>query len=372
MAKKKLTVPEKHQLKIAKQTLKYSDVGASIMGGMTKDEARAFLKKVGYSDREIKKLEENLTVEDTIRNMIRDAIVNGMEEQELDEMSSVNGMGGGDAYMTPAAFVGKSGKQRKERWHDIVTKRLGYEKVGEEEDADELGAGAKKKSNYIGKKSPAQLSEELTQINDLATFLDNRTREISQQLGYKLVNDPDKRDWDDLKNAQEQSLTLRRKFAEMKQQIGEGIITEKLSFVAYCKAVGIDPKKFKKTNPHGYDRFSKLYKKYSIEDFESSYGYLDAMEDEASKIPLENVNEGRRGQYQMYRDDPGKTAQQKIGESLQRMRRSLKELNKEVNLNLRLKNESGIESDAYWKRTKQDLYKISEHIHKLLEKIRRF
>jgi hypothetical protein len=35
----------KHQIKIAKQTLRYSDVGARIMGGMTKPEARAILKK---------------------------------------------------------------------------------------------------------------------------------------------------------------------------------------------------------------------------------------------------------------------------------------------------------------------------------------
>ena len=40
-----LTVPEKHQLKIAKDTLKMSDAGALIMGGMTKDEARKILAR---------------------------------------------------------------------------------------------------------------------------------------------------------------------------------------------------------------------------------------------------------------------------------------------------------------------------------------
>jgi len=34
-----MTIPEKHQLKIARQTLRLSDVGARIMGGMTKAEA---------------------------------------------------------------------------------------------------------------------------------------------------------------------------------------------------------------------------------------------------------------------------------------------------------------------------------------------
>lgn len=53
-----LTVPEQHQLKIAKSTLKMSDVGAKIMGGMTKDEARKFLMKCGYSAKRIAKMEE--------------------------------------------------------------------------------------------------------------------------------------------------------------------------------------------------------------------------------------------------------------------------------------------------------------------------
>lgn len=48
--KNNLSVPEKHQLKIAKQTLKYSDVGARIMGGMTKEEARIIIKKLTGKD----------------------------------------------------------------------------------------------------------------------------------------------------------------------------------------------------------------------------------------------------------------------------------------------------------------------------------
>jgi hypothetical protein len=35
----------KHQIKIAKATLKVNDVGVAVMGGMSKDEARNILKK---------------------------------------------------------------------------------------------------------------------------------------------------------------------------------------------------------------------------------------------------------------------------------------------------------------------------------------
>lgn len=41
---RKLSVPERHQLRIARKTLKLSDVGALIMGGPSKDEARQIIR----------------------------------------------------------------------------------------------------------------------------------------------------------------------------------------------------------------------------------------------------------------------------------------------------------------------------------------
>lgn len=40
---KKLSVPERHQLKIARKTLTLSDVGAVCMGGPSKEEARRII-----------------------------------------------------------------------------------------------------------------------------------------------------------------------------------------------------------------------------------------------------------------------------------------------------------------------------------------
>jgi len=44
--KRQLTVLEKHQLAIARSTLGMSDVGAYIMGGMTKAEARQVIARI--------------------------------------------------------------------------------------------------------------------------------------------------------------------------------------------------------------------------------------------------------------------------------------------------------------------------------------
>jgi hypothetical protein len=38
-------VPLRHQMKVARDTLKMTDEGVSILGGMTKDEARRLLQK---------------------------------------------------------------------------------------------------------------------------------------------------------------------------------------------------------------------------------------------------------------------------------------------------------------------------------------
>ena len=43
---KNLSVPQQHQLRIARSTLKMSDQGAKIMGGMTKEEARQVIERL--------------------------------------------------------------------------------------------------------------------------------------------------------------------------------------------------------------------------------------------------------------------------------------------------------------------------------------
>lgn len=57
MKRPTLTVPEKHQKKIAIHTLKMHDAGVAIMGGMDKFQARCFLLNIGYSSAQIEAIE---------------------------------------------------------------------------------------------------------------------------------------------------------------------------------------------------------------------------------------------------------------------------------------------------------------------------
>jgi len=52
-----MDVFKKHQINIAKQTLKMNDVFARIMGGMTKEQARKILLESGLSQKQIDKME---------------------------------------------------------------------------------------------------------------------------------------------------------------------------------------------------------------------------------------------------------------------------------------------------------------------------
>jgi hypothetical protein len=394
------------------------------------------------------------------------------EEDELEEVSSVTAMGGQDGYQTPYAF---------------------------------------------------------------AKRLKDRTREISQQLGYKLVNEPEDRDWKDIEDAQKESLVYRRKFAEMKVRSGlneskrinvtfttdgerkalltslkknkkDADITEldgefvvdiyanTNKILSDLKSVkkriqsknrgqsGIDiqeniinegtkivdkvgdyelqkvfrwggllthiiVKNGKEIGQYAPNLDSKIAVKYFKQDapkrkFPKAQIYeqnINEGTDETAKIYVggepwwvrkmgdtthfhmansekgikaggwvshigqhkdelyyndivkwlkggkingkkykkffrqqEGIAEGRRGAYHEFRDNPDMNNRQKIGVSLRDVRNQLESIEKTIDLNLRLKQETGINTQQYWKNTHRALNKINEKMTRIINKVRRF
>jgi hypothetical protein len=80
------------------------------------------------------------------------------------------------------------------------------------------------------------------------------------------------------------------------------------------------------------------------------------------------VNEGTN-RYQTLRKDE-RTPNQKIGVGIRELRKQLSEIEKFVTWYGRIKNESGLDSANYWKRTQRHLSKISERLNKLSTKVR--
>ena len=77
----------------------------------------------------------------------------------------------------------------------------------------------------------------------------------------------------------------------------------------------------------------------------------------------------REGKYHDYRNDESMTPKQKIGRSMMEVRDTLKTLESIVGMNIRLKNEIGVDSTSYWKRTHTAMKKISERLVKLANKV---
>tara|TARA_A100001011_G_C14085047_1_gene746129 strand:+ start:419 stop:832 length:414 start_codon:yes stop_codon:yes gene_type:complete len=75
------------------------------------------------------------------------------------------------------------------------------------------------------------------------------------------------------------------------------------------------------------------------------------------------------GKYHDYRNDETLTPRQKIGHSMREVRNALSELNKMIDMNVRLKNELNVDSRSYWKNTHKALGKISERLVKLANKV---
>ena len=75
------------------------------------------------------------------------------------------------------------------------------------------------------------------------------------------------------------------------------------------------------------------------------------------------------GKYHDYRNDDSLNPKQKIGYSMREVRDKLNELDKLVKMNVRLKNEIGVDSTSYWKRTHGAMKKISERLVKLANKV---
>ena len=86
----------------------------------------------------------------------------------------------------------------------------------------------------------------------------------------------------------------------------------------------------------------------------------------AKQSGYSKVNEGK---YHDYRNDDSLNPKQKIGMSMREVRNKLNELDKLVKMNVRLKNEIGVDSTSYWKNTHRAMNKISERLIKLANKV---
>lgn len=76
--------------------------------------------------------------------------------------------------------------------------------------------------------------------------------------------------------------------------------------------------------------------------------------------------------YKDYKKDETATSKQKVNQSIKEVNSRLLKIERIINHNIKLKTEEGIDNKQYWKSTRGSLYKISERMMRIGEKLRRF
>ena len=74
--------------------------------------------------------------------------------------------------------------------------------------------------------------------------------------------------------------------------------------------------------------------------------------------------------YNDYKKDPVATPKQKINSSINYINKGLKEIEKVVNHNVRLKQEMGVDNNIYWKSSRENLAKISERLLRVSKQLK--
>ena len=122
--------------------------------------------------------------------------------------------------------------------------------------------------------------------------------------------------------------------------------------------------------PHAFQGSNKKGKKKGKAGYEGGHteptdgtGHFIADDPKLRKESV--VNEGR---YHAWRNDESLSPRQKIGMAMRETRDNLKELERVVRYNVKLKNELKVDSRDYWKNTHKALSKISERLVKLANK----
>lgn len=323
--------------------------------------------------------------ESTFRQMIRDMIQDVLKnEEELEEMSSVTGMAGGDAYNTPFAFAGDSEKNKKLKTQMIRRANPDWEEMWDDNEKPKKERKwsvelHESKDDEIAKIYVGRDAYWLKKHGDTTHFYisntpikpnqDNWLYHVNQAKSEPYYNDLVKWlrggeiDGKKYKPNVKSSLTSNLTEKTEKEYIIWGIPPGKSDEdILYTKAKS--PSEAKKIcgileKEHGC-------KKCRVQTLDLSVA------PDFTKVFNEFITEGRRGAYHDYRDDSNLTTRQKIGQSVREIYTELKEIERRIDMNLRLKEETGINGDKYWSRTRKSFARVNEVMNRILYKMKQF
>ena len=278
-------------------------------------------------------------LKNTIRELIEDDI-------ELDEASVTGAIdGGAGPPKTPFAFSGKRKKDKKKR--DSIAKQSGYTMEAKfHVKVRGLGsvivdASGKGEAKMIVAKQLKKRKD----IESVTRVGVSKAKQIDKKLESVIEAAPTGR-------ASVVGLSGNKDLVIPKNQMSK-------AKGQYKKMMNFLMKAGKSMNQPGEIDTMVMH-------MEDAYGEMLALWKNVKEVKKESVNEGK---YHDYRNDETMTPKQKIGRSMMEVRDTLKTLESIVGMNIRLKNEIGVDSTSYWKRTHVAMKKISERLVKLANKV---
>ena len=355
--------------------------------------------------------------EGLIRKLVRELI-----RQELDEANSTSSVGG--SYNTPHAFGGSNkkgkgkGKAGYTGGHDEPTDGTGHfiakdPKLRKTESVNEAVKEIQLKEKIFepakwwksdpeellrhvywlkGQMAPSDKKKRAQAYKDIATQLNKKYRapkkDFQRHFSYdesvnessyhkRQITDFIKKNKDSeytptiqVKGSKSKTNYLNISFEAleqlakimMKESVNEGISVAderrvgKFTIVILTNGGKMRSAILSKNNDNKYNRNDKDVLK-NLWDLAGKYKGQEIKE---------SINEGR---YHAWRNDDTMTPKQKIGIAMRETRDSLKELERVVRYNVKLKNELKVDSRDYWKNTHKALNKISERLVKLANKV---
>ena len=118
------------------------------------------------------------------------------------------------------------------------------------------------------------------------------------------------------------------------------------------------------------------------EAYDSKYAFGELEDDELEKAGYKKVKESTfkkasmlmlgETSYNAYRNDETQTSKQKVNKAIKNINSKLYGIDRVLTHNIKLKNETGVDSTKYWKGTRKTLFRISEKMQQISEKLRRF
>ena len=119
------------------------------------------------------------------------------------------------------------------------------------------------------------------------------------------------------------------------------------------------------------------------EAYNTKYAFGDLDDEDVEKAGYKKVKESKfkkfakttflkEASYKDYKNDNTLSSKQKVNKSIKEVASRLYKIERVINQNIKLKTEEGIDNKQYWKSTRRSLYKISERMMRIGEKLRKF